>query len=182
MKFEKGDIVRLRKGKLPLRVVTCYKITKRYDLMYLHSEDMKYYVPESNIVAYEEQPEQKENQMTQLYEFVDATTNTTKFGTQLATNSEGKWVMEVKGTGEVLVIPAKDAKKVMPYTIGVKFEQNGQEYHYLAEKGKYEQGQVFITNSLNGNYQIAVIHRINTESDKANKEFTPVARVLTEKV
>lgn len=182
-KFNKGDIVRLKNGKLPLIVdhVFGYLHGPRYNLIYLHSQAHRDNEMESNIIKYYEenpQTEAKENNMTQLYEYTN--NGTTVFGTRLAVNSEGKWVMESKGSGDVFVAAAKDLKKIMPYTIGVKFGQNEQTYSCLAEKGKYEKGQVFLVTSPQGNYQFAVIADVDTESDKATKEFAPIARIVTE--
>jgi hypothetical protein len=179
--FKRGDIVRLCRGTKPLKVEECIS-SDYYNLRYLHSNNWREYEPHYNIVMYEEQLEQneKEENMKQLYEISGV--GGTTFGTKLAVNSEGKWVMEEKGTGSVVVADPSAVKKVMPYTIGVKFGGEGQEYSYLAEKGKYEKGQTFLVTSNAGNYQIAVVHRVDTESEKATKNFSPIARILTEAV
>jgi hypothetical protein len=183
-KFEVGDVVRLKGGKLPLTVVNVMPFYHgaRYHLTYNHNGSERNNECETNIVFYDQpanQPAQKENEMT-LYEIKTATGTT--FGTKLAVNSNKDWVMEEKGTGAVIVASPKDVSKVMPYTIGVKFSQDKQVYSYFAEKGKYSKGDAFLVNSLTGNFQIAIVDSVDTQSDQATKDFAPIAKLVTEQV
>jgi len=183
--FKRGDIVRLKNGRLPLKVLDTYTFMDgvEYDLQYVHRGSMRHYEQETNIVFYEDQPAnqpaQKENKMT-LYEITTATGTT--FGTKLAVNSDKDWVMEEKGTGAVIVANPKDVSKVMPYTIGVKFSQDKQVYSYFAEKGKHNKGDAFLVSSLTGNFQIAIVDSVDTQSDQATKDFAPIAKLVTEQV
>ena len=178
-KFKKGDKVKLTTGTSPIIVEYINKDPFSYNLKYVKSGKLLFWVAECLLEFFEE-PEQRqeEENMTQLYEITFD--GKTTYGTKLAKNSDKNWVLEEKGTGQIIVASDEQLKKVMPYTIGVKFGGEGQEYSYTAEKGKYEKGQVFLVTSNAGNYQIAVVHRVDTESEKATKEFEPIARILTE--
>lgn len=107
--------------------------------------------------------------MKKLYEFEN--NGTTLYGTHMATNGDGLWVMDVKGAQPVAV--SKDSvKEVVPHSIRVKIE--GKVDHLQAEKDKYEVGQVFIT----AEGKIAFVEKVNTET-RTPKEFKPVARLAT---
>jgi len=99
--------------------------------------------------------------MNTLYEIIDG--GVVKFGTKLATNSLGKWIMEVKSTSEIIVVDKEHVTEVMPYTVGVKFSGEGQEYHYFAVDGDFVEGDNII---LNG--QFAVVTAIDTRSRRAD--------------
>ena len=180
-KFKVGDEVKLVNGTalMIVRKIIGNRYPTQYHLQYVKSGRWNHYESENRLEFFEE-PEQKheEENMTQLYEITFD--GKTTYGTKLAKNSDKNWVLEEKGTGQIIVATDEQLKKVMPYTIGVKFGGEGQEYSYTAEKGKYEKGQVFLVTSNAGNYSIAVVHRVDTESEKATKEFAPIARILTE--
>jgi hypothetical protein len=107
-----------------------------------------------------------------LYEISDDITGV-RFGTKLAENSLGKWVMEIKGTGVVEAIDPKKISKVMPYTIGVQFSNNGTIYHYLSKVGAVEKGAFYIVDGYNvSSYQMGRVVDVDTKSDKATKEFS----------
>lgn len=107
-----------------------------------------------------------------LYEINDDVTGV-RFGTKLAVNSLGRWVMEIKGTGAVEAIDPKKISKVMPYTIGVQFSNNGTIYHYLSKVGAVEKGAFYIVDSVvSTNYQMARVVDVDTKSDKATKDFS----------
>lgn len=108
----------------------------------------------------------KENTMPKLYQTNE---ETPRFGTLLATNSAGKLVLEMKGSSEVLTFDKKDVEEVKPYTVGVRFELNGTEYHYLSRKGDVEKGDLLL---IPGSSSFAIVTSVDTKSDKATKELT----------
>ena len=133
---------------------------------------------------------QKENTMTEkkLYQInistagvmtaagVTHTVFTVKYGHKLAVNSAGKWVMEVKGTGEVITCDKDDVEEVMPYTVSVQFETGKQYYSYLAEKGSVELNAFYIFDAPLGR-AIAQVIKLDTKSPAATKEFKPLAKL-----
>lgn len=124
---------------------------------------------------------QKENTMTEkkLYQIniqeTPAFSYTIKYGHKLAVNSSGKWVMEIKGTGEVITCDKDDVEEVLPYTVSVQFETGKQIYNYLAEEGSVELNAFYIVDvpyltqySPVGRY-IAQVVKLDTKSPAAEE-------------
>ena len=109
---------------------------------------------------------------TDLYE-IEQELGTKVFGTYLATNSDGKYVFEIKGSGEFLAVDKDKAERVMPYTVDIQFltamggSSNGKQYAYLCEKGKVSKGDLLIVN--NG---LAKVVDVDTKSEFATTELT----------
>lgn len=118
--------------------------------------------------------------MMKLYQFqID---NADHYGHYLATDSNGNWVMEVKGSGAIVAIPKKDVQEVLPFTIGVKFGDSGKTYHYLAEAGKVDLGFYIVNSNYEQNgsgYVITQVVALDTKSASATKEFAPLAKLNT---
>lgn len=121
--------------------------------------------------------EVEEKNMSKLYEIIQG--DQTLYGTKLAVNSAGKWVMEIKGTGEVISVDKILVEEVMPYTIGVQFETNKMVYHYISEKGKYEVGDLCVLDAPMGRAIVNVVS-VDTKSQSATKQFNPLAKLVTE--
>jgi hypothetical protein len=119
---------------------------------------------------------QKENtKMTKLYEITLAG-KPSLYGHKLATNSQGQWVMEVKGTGEVIAVDKSSVEEVMPYTISVSFGRNDKQYAYLAEAGKYSVGDLFLMDAPLGR-AIVNVTGVDTKSASATVQFNPLAKL-----
>lgn len=103
----------------------------------------------------------------------------TLYGHKLAVNSQGQWVMEVKGTGAVIAISKTLVEEVLPHTIGVQFDSTKMTYHYLAEAGKYAVGEFFILDAPMGRAIVQVVS-VDTKSKSATKVFEPLAKLKTE--
>lgn len=120
----------------------------------------------------------KEQDMTtKLYEISHGTE--TLYGHKLATNSQGQWVMEIKGSGDVIAVDKANVQEVLPYTIGVQFETGKMIYSYLADAGKFKEGEFYILDTPNGRAIVQVVE-VDTKSAGATKQFTPLAKLLTE--
>lgn len=114
---------------------------------------------------------------TKLYQ-ITTPENTVKYGHKLAVDSTGKWVMEIKGTGEVLSFEKDLIEEVMPYTVSVQFETGKLFYSYLADKDQVELGAFYILDAPLGR-SIAQVIKVDTKSPIATKEFRPLAKLLT---
>jgi len=103
----------------------------------------------------------------------------TVFGHKLAVNSKGEWVMEIKGTGAVVAVDKANVNKVVPFTIGVKYTENGTQYHYLANSDDaWEVDQFLIMPPYgSGGYQLARITGVDTKSDRATAEINYLKRI-----
>jgi hypothetical protein len=139
-----------------------------------HFEDAMRYFAASR---YNRHDQQKENTMTEkkLYQ-INTPLDAVKYGHKLAVNSAGKWVMEVKGTGEVITCDKNDIEEVMPYTVSVQFETGKQIYSYLGNKDQLELNAFYLFDSPMGRC-IAQVVKLDTKSPVATKEFKPLAKL-----
>lgn len=126
-----------------------------------------------------QQPENKGQTMADKTLYEIKTTSGTIFGHKLAVNSQGMWVMEIKGTGNVVAVDKETVSKVVPYTIGVKYTEGGTVYHYIASADdgwKADDFAICLPYGAGG-YQLARIVAVDTKSDKATAEFNPLKRI-----
>lgn len=128
------------------------------------------------VTEFETEFEGEEN-MSTLYQIDES-----RYGTKLATNSKGMWVMEVKGTGDVITVDPKTVEEVIPYSVRIQFFGNGfNSYDYWCEKDKLNIGDlVLVTNSPHGP-QFASVVGVDVKSKKANKNLE-CKRVVLEEV
>lgn len=115
----------------------------------------------------------KEENMT-LYQIKDTET----YGTHIATNSKGHYVLELKGSGEVVAKDKKDIEKVVPYTVNLKFLSwnSGKEYAYFSKEGDVRVGDLVKVGS-----GMAMITAVDTHSTKATKDLEGYV-VVTKKI
>lgn len=127
-----------------------------------------------------QQPENKGKTMADktLYE-IKIDDKTTVFGHKLAVNSQGKWVIEMKGSGQVIAVDKDSVSKVVPYTIAIKYTEHGTAYHYIANADdgwKVDDFAICLPYG-SGGYQLARVVAVDTKSDKATAEFNPIKRI-----
>lgn len=104
------------------------------------------------------------------------------YGNYLATNSDGKFVMEEKGTGEIHVVDKKDVEEVIPHTVDVKFVGNGKtKYSYFAEKGKWNKGDLLVINAASG-VALVTVQAVDTKSTSATKDLDVIGRIIVDTV
>lgn len=190
-KFSVGDTVRLRQGRAMMKIVKTKGHAVQAD--YVSRTRAGYagalkWRPESDFVFYKEsdnnenviETEERNTDMkNKLYQTREATP---RFGTMLAVNSQGKLVLEMKGTGEVLAFDKNEVEVVMPYTFGIRFPNNNTEYHYLGSEGDLEVGDyVMLDNSPVGKSEIARVTSVNTRSEAATVTFRGV-KLLTKRI
>lgn len=139
--------------------------------------NQKYGRPKTTNPCKEIYLETEGKKMNKLYEIKHE--GQTLYGHKLAVNSQGQWVMEVKGTGAVLAVDKKNVEEVLPHTIGVQFDISKQIYSYLADAGKYKVGEFYILDAPSGRAVVQVVE-VDTKSTCATKQFTPLAKIITE--
>lgn len=103
-----------------------------------------------------------------LYRLLDEKKET--YCTRLSTDSRGRAVVEIKGSGEIRAVEPKSLEEVLPYTVGIKFLSDGnggQVYNYFANEGEFEVGDLLI----NRERSLAEVIKVNTKSRRANKRF-----------
>lgn len=121
--------------------------------------------------VYEVEPEETKDEEMTLYQIKGTET----YGTLLAKNSEGKYVLEIKGTKEVKTVDPTDVEEVIPHSVAIKFNGGGQNYHYFAPKNSLEVGDWVILDC--GSF--AKVTEVDCKSKKATKELMG-RKVLTE--
>lgn len=115
------------------------------------------------------------NNMTTQGKLYQTNEDTPRFGTLLAVNSQGKLVLEMKGTGIPELFDAKSVNVVMPYTFSVVFGNNSTEYSYKGKEGEVELGDLLLLDSSpRGELTVARVVGVNTKSDAATKHFVGV--------
>lgn len=123
----------------------------------------------------------KEDTMTtkKLYEIT--TTGSVMYGHKLAVDSSGKWVMEVKGSGQVTSFDKKYVNEVVPYSVSIQYNDGVtshygayskagvKTYDYLAVQNDWEVGDIVI---VTGSSNIATVTSIDVKSTKATVWLT----------
>ena len=135
------------------------------------------YRPRDNWLKGDWNVTKEENTMAEkkLYQINNPLTAAT-YGHKLAVDSTGKWVMEIKGTGEVKSYDKTLIEEVMPYTVSIQFETNKTVYSYLANKDQLELNAFYLFDSPMGRC-IAQVIKLDTKSPAATKEFKPLAKL-----
>lgn len=105
----------------------------------------------------------------------------TLYGHKLAVNSQGLWVMEVKGSGDIITVDKADVEEVLPHTVSVSFSSTGKQYAYLAPVGKYKVGEYYLLEASSGRV-IVKVEAVDTKSRAATVELSVVGRLVLEAV
>jgi len=100
------------------------------------------------------------------------------FCSYLATDSTGRIVIEVKGTGAVVSVAADTLEEVVPYTVSIFWiAAQGADSYIVANKDVLKTGMM-ITHPT---YGIGIVKTINTRSGtKTNLDLKQISLVLTE--
>ena len=170
--FQVGDIVRLKTGTAPIQVTeaTAYWVSGTY----LKSKAEIYLRKANDFVLYEEATTQGKDTMNTLYQFT--ADKAVKYGTYLATNSSGMYVMEEKGTGSIFTVDKSTVEEVLPYTIGVKFLGSSTTYSYFANPETFKVGELYLMEAPSG-LCLVNITDLNTKSKSATKDFKPISKI-----
>lgn len=148
--FSPGDIVHLKTGTAPIRVKAVYQEGRKWvlDGEYVHSDNTVMCRSQTNFVFHDDQPENEEEELPMTTTLYQTTEEKPRFGTMLATNSAGKVVLEMKGTGDVEAFDPEQIEEVLPYTVSVKpvdEGRNAKTSHYATTKDAVVKGDLLIT-------------------------------------
>ena len=181
--FKVGDIISRYAGGAPIKVTGLNQKLNVYYGKYVES-GLNTNILMGQVVPYKDLTpdllkEKDEDKMTNtLFQWTKE--DKTFFGHHIATNNQGKYVMEIKGSGNVVLVDLVDLQEVTPYTIGVVFfGTNTAVYNYTAQPGLYKVGEVFVLKNHNG-LSLVQIHSVDGKSKAATKEFTPLGKVTLE--
>jgi len=185
-RFKTGDKVRLKTGKSPIIVLevdyfTCdcpqnnpprikkwKRPRKGWYIRFMYASAMSYhYNNQSEYRTWREADDfvffdPQEAPMPTLYQTTD---QKPRYGTFLTKDSQGRFVLEMKGGGGVEAFDPKDIEEVLPHTVELtRFEGGdhvGEKRHYQMAEGKVKMGDVLLHLS-NGN--LWEVTGLNTKS------------------
>lgn len=91
---------------------------------------------------------------------------TPRYGHILATNSAGKFVMELRGSDEMITIEKNMVEAVMPYTVDVKFigASKDEPYSFFSNAGDLAAGDLIYMPKYN---YFGYVMKVDTRQEKA---------------
>lgn len=172
--FKVGDIVKLKTGTAPQRVVKVLwsDATWRVEIKceYLNSRKELSFRPETDYELYTETTKEhtEEHPMKgKLFQTLDGSV----YGEGLVIDGDGKYVLKLNN-GDYKAFTAAELKRVMPFTFDVIFNgMSNKRYSYLGKAGSVEVGDILMDAK---DFTIARVVAVNTESDAATKNFEGV--------
>ena len=165
-KFKVGDVIISKHGKYPLEVIRISN-WEDYNLRYLHN-GKPYKVDKWSINSNYElyNPTESESTMTNTLYTFKKSDGTDAFGTHIGTNSQNKFLIEEKVTGEIHVLDKKDLEEVLPYTFSAKMGNS--ETHYIGTPDALKVDDILLCTS-GSTPQIAVVTAVDTKNKSAKK-------------
>lgn len=169
--FAVGDFVRLLKGQAPqevtevrpgwikARYLSAREYTTAWGTTY-RSEWRRV----TDYIRFEENKETEEmtTKSVECKARLYQTKEGERFGTLLATNSAGKLVLEMKGTGNVETFDPSDVEVVRPYTVEL-VRIGGRAVNLRVPKDLLKVGDLVLETS--GGYGLAVVRRLDTKQE-----------------
>ena len=127
--------------------------------------------------VYEYNEESEMTKTNTLYQIKGTET----YGTYLATNSEGKFVLEMKGSTELKTVNKNEVEEVLPHTVEISFGSDSRGYAFFCDKGKLEVGDIIMRMDSSYKGTIGFVTAIDTKSKAATKELVAV-KLTSEKI
>lgn len=188
--FKVGDIVKLKTGRSPQEVVevsernygdgywgwhlTCRYLSSRGGL---YEENYRRRRDQHDFELYYQPNEEKETVMTDLYQTKDAEP---RFGTKLTENSQGQYVLEMKGEGgKVEAFNPDDLELVVPYTVHlICVPPTDSSMHIQCEPGKLNKGDLLIYEANGRMFRVAAVDTKNRSPRSGSMTFFKLAGEL----
>jgi len=106
------------------------------------------------------------------------------FGSFLAENSDGDYVMEVKGTAVPIVVSPDKVEKVMPYTVKLRGSNtmDSGHVHMKAKKGSVKRGDIIVMDDVDQIGILGHILEINSKCDRDNLKTLKGRKLATSPV
>lgn len=163
-KFQVGDVVIACNGSRPATITGIYgnAIYAKYNhngagARYNHG-GIKHY--EENTMS---------NNST-LYS-IKKEDGTVTYGVHVGTDSANRFLMEEKGTGQIILANKSQLEEVLPYTFSVRM--NGKTVHFQGEPGKVKKNDVLLyTGDGADKFEIAMVTGVDTKNKGAAKTFS----------
>lgn len=164
MKIEVGSIVRLKNGTSPIKITEIwsphgnpgYLMAKYcYCSGLNHRDRVDKSRPLSDFVLLQQEIED----MSTLFK-----TNDHRYGTQIAINSKGEYVLEMKGEGgKVEAFDPKSLEEVLPYSVQIaRLDDPGIQDHIQAQEGQLAEDDLL----LDGHGDFWVVKKLDAKVKK----------------
>lgn len=181
--FNRGDYVRKKYGTRVAEVQTCND-SGNLQIKYLHNGKAAYYEHARDYVKVNKEDYNEKGELiamaangNKLYE-ITSEGETTRIATKLMEKSPTQWIMEVKGTNEVLVVSSSQCKEIIPFTIKVVYT-SGTIAVYHAEPDQYKKGDVYLV-TTSGKPELAQVVELDCKQP-SGKEFKHSGKIVLEK-
>lgn len=174
--FKKGDIVIKKRGTHP------WKINEVYGNMlygkYLGSGS-SVNSHHTNVRPYKEEIEQKgtEEMAPAIYKITLEDRET--YGTKAGEDSAGRYLMEEKGTGAIIIVPKESVEEVLPYTFAARM--NGNTRHFVGSAGSLEVGDLLMY-TPDGIDRAAIALVVEVDTKKKGANIFKGRKIVTEKI
>lgn len=194
--FSPGDVVKLKTGKSPQRIVkirwdqhqkiwkvSAYYLSSDREIRRHQEITGNYDIPEvllrrprdqHDFELYHQLTEEKETVMTDLYQVKGAVE---RFGTKLTENSQGQFVLEMKGEGgKVEAFNPSDLELVVPYTVQlVCVPPTDSSMHIQCEPGKLNKGDLLIHETNGKMFRVSAVDTKNRSPKSGSMTFFKLA-------
>lgn len=176
--FKIGDIVVSKTGKKPFKITTIHNnYGSRYCCgTYLHNNKTTTAYYFCNLKLYSEEEQLMTNKILYSFKLEDGTV---AYGTHVGTNSENKYLIEVKGTGNIVLKSKSELEEVLPYTYSIS--DSGNEINVIGEPDTVNVGDILMYFE-NKTYKIVQVTGVNTKSKSARSKIKNAVRLVTEKL
>lgn len=165
--FMVGDIIQKKAGNAPM-IVTHVRGDHVW-AEYQHTSRWKSCGVPYHYFKFPNSP--KEDHMSTIYQTQDG-----RYGTLLTKDSQGRFILEIKGTDVVAPFDPATLQEVIPHTVQIRFEAGGT-HHYEIAEGKLKEGDAVIMGLNFGR-----VLKVNTRNKTPRQIDGPLARVLTEEI
>tara|TARA_R110002072_G_scaffold63430_3_gene157837 strand:+ start:4863 stop:5390 length:528 start_codon:yes stop_codon:yes gene_type:complete len=133
--FQVGDIVKLRHASAPQRVTEVFDHVISTEYLNTHHTYHKRAAAQFELIS-----EEENTTMTKkLFKTADD-----QYGTMLTKDSQGNYVLELKGSNDVKAFDPKTLEEVLPYTVLIQWASGAQK-HYEVSKGSLSKGDIVIS-------------------------------------
>jgi hypothetical protein len=179
--FKVGDVIVSKRGFRPLEVISIDPRWGDCTLYYLHNRKIKVESKadmEEHYKLYEHQENAKTTMANNLYSF-KRSDGTLALGIHIGTNSQNKFLIEEKETGEIHILDREDLEEVLPYTFSVSTYNSFRETHFIGKRDRLKVGDILLYTG-DGAPKIVFVTAVDTKNRGA-KEFKGT-KIMTEEI
>lgn len=185
-KFKVGDIIVSKNGFRPKKVLELTQAQWDYCLLEDIENKKKSYVMlltiNENYYLYSDENSTVMPTVSTLYSFYKPD-GSIAYGNHIGTNSQNKYLIEEKGTGEIHVVDKEKLEEVLPYTFSVRYNGTSKEYHFIGEPDTVNKKDILIQfpSESNQHFTLVEVVNVDTKCRSANKRFNGV-KVMTQPI